>query len=50
MKTILNKLFLAAVSFALMGCFAKAQAHPEFGTTVDFLDYVYYDHEGPKDV
>ena len=50
MKNNCMNALLALVAIVLMGGFTKAQAHPEFGTTVDFLDYVFYDHEGPKDI
>ncbi len=46
----LRACMMAATTMTMFACGALAQTHPDFSTTVDFLDYVFFDKMGPADV
>ena len=51
MKTTRLAIAIALMLTALSATFGEEPArHPIFATTIDFLDYVFYDKEGPEDI
>ena len=50
MMSRMLKAALAALPFLVFAWASTAQAHPEFGTTVDFDDYVLFDKESAGDI
>ncbi len=50
MKTTRIALGIILLMTVLFAAFGAEGAHPIFATTIDFLDYVFFDKEGPEDV
>ena len=50
MKTTRIALGIVLLITVLSAAFGAEGAHPIFATTIDFLDYVFYDKEGPEDI
>ena len=50
MMSRMLKAVLAVLPFFVFAWASAAQAHPEFGTTVDFDDYVLFDKESAGDI